>query len=89
MSNKKNERYEILKGLYKTHGDLAYLLAVFGDHLAKREKYKGLRDMDAVHYYIITKFKWLPRDVRSMSYDDLRLVLTEEMEGWVAPEEAR
>ena len=59
------------------------------DHLAKREKYKGLRDMDAVHYYIITKFKWLPRDVRSMSYDDLRLVLTEEMEGWVAPEEAR
>jgi hypothetical protein len=88
MSDRK-KHYDVLKRLYRTHGDLAYLLAVFGDHIAQREGYKSLEGMDAVHYYVIAKFKWLPRDVRSMSYDDLRLVLTEELEGWVAPEEAR
>ena len=85
------ERYEILKKLYEAEGGLAYALAVFGDTLAKREKYKdeGLDGMDAIHFYLIQKFHWLPKDVRAMSAEDIRFVLTEEMEGWVMPKAAR
>ena len=83
------ERYEILYNLHSAQGDSAYLLEVFGDTLAKNEGYKSLRGMEAVHYYLIRKFSWLPRDVRSMSVEDLRFVLTEDMEGWTAPKAAR
>jgi len=85
------ERYENLKKLYEAEGGLAYSLAVFGDTLAKREKYKdaGLDGMDAIHFYLIHKFHWLPKDVRAMSAEDIRFVLTEEMEGWVMPKAAR
>lgn len=86
-----NERYENLKRLYDAEGGLAYALAVFGDTLAKREHYKdaGLDGMDAIHFYLIHKFHWLPKDVRAMSAEDIRFVLSEEMEGWVMPEAAR
>lgn len=65
-----------------------YCLEVFGDHLAKREGYKADGGMDAVRYYLMTKFHWLPRDVQSMSPDDLRFALREELEGWTLPEAA-
>lgn len=85
------ERYEILKRLHEAEGGLAYSLAVFGDEIAKREKYADpeLTGMDAVHYYLIHKFHWLPRDVRSMTAEDIRFVLSEEMNGWVMPKDAR
>ena len=87
----RNERYENLKRLHEAKGSLAYLLAVFGDVLAKREGYRdsGLDGMDAIHFYLIHKFHWLPKDVRAMSAQDIRFVLSEEMEGWVIPKEAR
>jgi hypothetical protein len=85
------ERYENLKRLHQAEGELAYSLAVFGDAIAKREKYKdsGLDGMDAVHYYLIHKFGWLPRDVKAMSAEDIRFVLSEEMAGWGLPKDAR
>jgi hypothetical protein len=85
------ERYEVLKRNHKAQGDLAYCLAVFGDTLAKREKYKdiGLTGMDAVHFYLVQKFHWLPRDVKSMSAEDVRFVLSEEMASWTMPTSAR
>lgn len=85
------ERYEILKRLHEAEGGLAYSLAVFGDEIAKREKYAdpGLTGIDAVRYYLIHKFRWLPRDVRSMTAEDIRFVLSEEMNGWVMPKDAR
>ena len=83
------ERYEILHGLHASQGDNAYSLEVFGDALAKDEGYKSLRGMEAVHYYLIHKFSWLPKDVRSMSAEDIRFILTEKMEGWVLPKAAR
>ncbi|MFN9645855.1 MAG: hypothetical protein ACK6BG_12235 [Cyanobacteriota bacterium] len=86
-----NERNENLECYYKTEGRLAYCLAIFGDHIARREGYKSdnLQKMDAVYFYLIHKHNWLPRDVKSMSYEDLRFVLDEEMQGWSLPEEAR
>ncbi|CAE6760768.1 hypothetical protein G2912_13955 [Paraburkholderia aspalathi] len=83
------ERYKILQNLHDAEGKLAYMLAVFGDTLAKREGYKELDGMAAIHFYIVHKFKWLPSQVKSMSAEDLRFVLSEEMSGWTAPAEAR
>ncbi len=85
------ERYEILKRLHEAESGLAYALAVFGDTLAKREKYKdnGLSGMDAIHFYLIHKFHWLPKEVKAMSAEDIRFVLSEEMDGWVMPKTAR
>ncbi|MGV1097818.1 hypothetical protein ACUUL3_00210 [Thiovibrio sp. JS02] len=70
-----------------TTGKLKYSLNRFGDHIAKREKYKELKGIDAVHFYLIQKYHWLPSQVRSMSDDDLRFVLTEEMQGWTLPKD--
>lgn len=85
------DRYENWKRLHQAEGDLAYMLAVFGDTLAKREGYKdpSLTGMEAIYFYIIHKFHWFPKDVRSMSTDDIRFTLTEEMHGWTAPKSAR
>jgi hypothetical protein len=83
------KRYELLKELHQTEGSLAYMLAVFGDTLAEREGYKDLQGMDAIHFYVVQKFKWPPAQVRAMSAQDLRFVLTEEMSGWTAPVDAR
>lgn len=85
----KDEKYEILKRLHDAVGNLDYSLAVFGDTLAKREKYKDLDGMEAIHYYLIQKHHWLPRDVRAMTADDIRLVLSQDMAGWVLPKGAR
>lgn len=84
-----DNRYEILKNLHSAQGELAYLLELFGDTIAEREGYKDLDGMDAVHFYLIHKFNWLPRDVRTMSYTDIRFVLTEEMRDWTSPKESR
>ena len=83
-----SEKYQNLKKLHDAQGGLDYCLCVFGDVLAKREGYAGLDGIDAIHFYLIHKFAWLPRDVRSMSYDDLRFVLSEELTGWTLPPEA-
>ena len=83
------ERIEISRRLYEAQGGLAHFLDLFGDTLAKKNGYKSLSGMEAVYYYLIHKFNWLPRDVRSMSSEDIRFVLTEEMEGWTAPKASK
>ena len=84
-----DKRYRTLKGLYSAEGNLDLHLHLFGDELAKREGYRGLDGLEAIYFYLITKFSWLPRDVRSMSREDIRLVLHQEMEGWTLPQEYR
>ena len=86
---RKKEHYEATKRLYEAEGNLTYSLDVFGDEIAKREKYKDLDGIEAIHFYLIHKFKWLPSQVKSMSAEDLRFVLTEEMSGWTMPKNAR
>lgn len=86
---RERDSYAALKRRHTAQGDLAYDLEVFGDTLAEREGFKGLGGMEAIHLYLIHKHGWLPRDVRSMSAEDLSLVLHQEMDGWTLPPEAR
>lgn len=60
-----------------------FRLGLLGDHLAK-ERIHGLTGIDAVRYYIIQKHNWLPRDVRSMSTEDMLLVCAEELQSVVS-----
>lgn len=83
------ERYANLRRLHKAHGELNYMLDVFGNTLAEQQGYKDIDGMEAVYLYLINKHHWLPRDVRSMTPDDLRLALHQEMQGWTAPAAAR
>jgi hypothetical protein len=65
-----------------------YSLEVFGDHLAEREGYKAHKGLEAICFYLVQKFRWLPRDVKSMSKEDIHFVMAEEMSGWRLPKEA-
>jgi hypothetical protein len=86
---KSKEHYEIIRNLRTAEGQLAYSLDVFGDSLAKREGYKSLDGIEAVHFYLVHKFGWLPEQVRSMKSEDIRFVLQEEMHRFVLPKDAR
>lgn len=69
---------------YRIHGDIGYALHRFGNYLAEREGYQDteLQGLDAVHFYLVQKHSWFPKDVRAMTYTDLAFVLSEEMIGW-------
>jgi hypothetical protein len=54
-------------GFHRSAGHLNYFLDVFGDHIAQREGYRGLSGMESIHFYLIHKFGWLPRDVKGTS----------------------
>lgn len=82
------ERMANLKRLHTAQGSLNYLLEVFGFTLAEQQGYKDIDGMEAVYLYLINKHHWLPRDVRSMTPDDLRLALHQEMQGWTVPQDA-
>ena len=83
------QRYKILKQKYAAQGNLAYYLELFGNFVAEREGYRQLDGMDAIFFYLVQKFRWMPKDVRSMSFEDIRFVLSEEMVDWTAPPESR
>lgn len=87
--NFEQQRYATLKRLHEANSNLAYLLEVFGDTLAKREGYEDLDGMEAIYLYLINKHHWLPRDVRAMHHEDLRLALHQEMQDWTLPPAAR
>ncbi|MCO7224723.1 hypothetical protein [Pleionea sp. CnH1-48] len=74
--------------VFETSVERNYTLIVFGDELARREKYQGLNGMDAIHYYLVQKHNWLPSQVKSLSMDELHFLLTEDMHGWELPKEA-
>ncbi|MGX9460591.1 hypothetical protein ACWXWU_05030 [Shewanella sp. A14] len=88
-AHRPKENYEQSKRFHTELGAQAYSLDVFGDELAEREKYKGLQGIEAVHLYICLKFCWKPSDVRAMTEQDLRFLLTQEMQGWTLPKAAR
>ncbi len=83
------ERFANLRRLHKANGDLNYLLEVFGFTLAEQQGYKDIDGMEAIYLYLVNKHHWLPRDVRSMTQEDLRLALHQEMQGWTVPAAAR
>jgi len=68
-------------------GQQKYILARFGDQLAEQGGYKENAGIDAVYFYLVQKHHWLPKDVKSMSTEDLVFVLSEEMSGFTMKEE--
>ena len=83
------EKYRVLKQKYALKCDTAYYLELFGHFLAEREGYSKFDGMEAIFFYLVQKHNWLPRDVHSMSTEDLCFVLAEEMASWKAPKAAR
>lgn len=60
-----------------------------GNYLVEREGYKTHTDMEAVYFYLVHKFSWPLAQVRECPMRTIRFVLSEEMEDWTAPVEAR
>lgn len=84
------ERYQIRWKLQHTIAEMNYLLECFGDYLAQENDYpKGIDGFDAVYLYLANKHHWTIEQCRSMSKEDIRLVLSEEMKGWTVPLDAR
>ena len=83
-----DEKFDVMRRLELIKGEQAYNLAVFGDHLAKRNNYKAHSGIDAVHFYLVQKHNWLPSTVKAMKAEDLIFCLEEEMVGWVLPKGA-
>lgn len=82
-------RNETRQRLHRARGEMDYHLEVFGDALAQQQGYKDLDGMEALRYYLMLKHGWLPRDVLSMSSDDVRFALHQELQGWTLPAVAR
>lgn len=59
--------------------DREQIIRVLGEQLAKTHGYPVEDGKEAVWYHIIQKHNWLPRDVRSLSLDDLELVCASEL----------
>jgi len=77
---------ESRKQIREMEGESNYYLERYGDHIAEREGYRGINGMEAIHFYLIHKFGWLPRDVKSMSLEDVKFVLSQEREEYQAEE---
>ena len=85
----KRELFDSTRRLILTEAELTYHLHVFGDSLCEREGFpSSLMGIEAVHFLLIQKYSWLPRDVRAMSPEDMRLALEDELENWQLPADA-
>jgi hypothetical protein len=82
------EYYKVYKESCFHEAKLNYVLLLFGNELAKRQKYKNYDGLDAIHFYLINKYKWIPSQVKSLDKEEIRFLLQDEMEGWTIPPEA-
>lgn len=48
-----------------------------------------LDGIDAVRYFLMQKYHWLPSVLNGMSNTDLVFAMSEEMAGWTLPEAAK
>lgn len=87
--NEKRERAELDKKIFETEALQKWMLARFGDHIAKREGYQArdLQGIYALRYYLMQKHHWTPSTVLALSEDEIRFALLEEREGWTLPPE--
>jgi len=73
---------QINNELAEKHGELQTVtmkhLQLIGEEIAKRENYKSLSGLEAVHYYLIQKHHWQPSQVRAMNIEDVSFCLSEE-----------
>ena len=78
MSKMKKLENEMSEAHGKVQENSMKRLFLFADKIVKREKYKNVSGIDAVHYYLIQKHSWLPSQVKTMNSEDLALCLEEE-----------
>lgn len=58
--------------------ELRQQLLSFASRLARERGYPSLEGLNPLYLYLIETYHWLPQQVRSMSLEDLDLVLTKE-----------
>jgi hypothetical protein len=75
--------------IHMLSGKLAFNLECFGDDLAKKKEYKKHLGMDAIHFYLVEKYHWLPAQVKALNFEDLRFLLEEGKSGWTLPADSR
>ena len=80
MDKTDEEMHEAQKSRYISDGHIKYHIARLGDEIAKEKGYKDLKGLEAIHRYLIDKYKWLPYQVRSLTIDELQLLLDGEFE---------
>lgn len=73
---------QIRADLHQEMGKLNYLLEKFGDYLAKQNGYKDIDGIEAVQFFLMEKHHWTPATVKTMSLEDTRWAMTQEMAGW-------
>jgi hypothetical protein len=71
---------DVRRQLHLSTAELNYGLDRFGDKLAKDRGYKNLDGIEAIWLYLIQTYKWTPAYVKSMNPEDIRFVLSQEME---------
>jgi hypothetical protein len=79
------ESLEVRAKAHLAASAIAFNLECFGDELARRMHYKEHAGMDAVYFYLVEKYRWLPSQVKSLHPGELWWLLREEKSGWVAP----
>ncbi len=77
MSDRKNDKVRI--NVYTADANLRLSVDILGDLIAKEKGYDDV-GMDAIVRHLVSKYHWLPSDIRAMNGDDLRLVLFEDFE---------
>lgn len=89
--DKENEKtwYKNRRGFHEGDAELNAQLDVFGNQLAKQHGWSELEDDQAVRFYLLRKHHWLPSQVNSMTYAEMRFALSEELAGWLPPENVR
>ena len=69
--------------------DEAFALECFGDDLAKKMGYHAHSGIEAIRFYLVETYHWLPSQVKSMNLQDLSFCMAELMKGWNLPAAAR
>ena len=75
MSKDLKQLHKATEALYLAEAQLKSAISEQGEKIAKDQDYKNLNGLEAVHRYLIDRYHWLPDQVRSLSVDDLNLLL--------------
>lgn len=83
-SEKETEKLLLESGvrLKLLEAEQSFYLDAFGEHLAAKHKWEDLRARDAISLYLVKKYHWTLGEIKSLSDDDLKLVLHEEYSAW-------
>jgi hypothetical protein len=74
-----DEMKQARKNLHHAIADITCALEEAGDLLAQKHGYSGLSGLEAARYHLMQKHHWLPRDLNSMSNEDLHFALSQEL----------